>query len=75
MGVVEDPSVAHSEDCRVLQIPPGVHSKPLGHLLFDYSLPLLCVVMVRAFLQLAALHSESIDPPRSSVLELTVDLD
>jgi hypothetical protein len=57
----------------VLQILPGVRSEPLGDLRFGYSLPLLGDAMVRAFRQLAILHSEPIDPLRSSALEPTVD--
>ncbi len=75
MGVVADSSATHFGDCRVLQTLLGVRPEPLGHLRFDYYLPFLHVVMVRAFWQLVALHSKPIDPQRSSVLEPTIDLD
>jgi hypothetical protein len=74
MGVVADLPAADFGDCLVLQNLLGVHPKQLGHLHFGYYLLLLCVVMVRAFWQLAKLHSVPIDPPRSSVLKLTADL-
>jgi hypothetical protein len=74
MGVVADSHAARLEDSRVLQNLPGVRPEVLGHLRFDYYLPLLCVVMVRVFWQLAALHSVPINHQRSFVLEPTVDL-
>jgi len=70
-----DSPATHPGDCPALQTLPGVHSERLSHLRFDCYLLLLYAVKVRAFWQLGALHSEPINPLRSSMLEPTVDLD